>query len=126
MALTKTLNGVTYELVRFPMKNLKISQGCNGQFSHQGVYALDLCGKDAGSEPTYAPCKMHLVATDSYQNGNAVFMQSDNKVMFADGTVDYATFMFIHDNYIADIVQVKNFNQWQEFGDEGKKRCSFN
>lgn len=119
MALTKTKDGKTYELLRFPMKVMNITQGNNGSFSHQGVNALDIAGKDTGIDPTYAPCKMHLVATDSYANGNAVFMQSDNPVLFADGTVDYATFMFLHDNYIGDIAQVKYFNQWQEFGDEG-------
>lgn len=108
-----------YELIGFPMETMNITQGNNGQFSHKGVNALDIAGKDAGIEPTYAPVSMHLVVTDSYANANAVFMESDKKVMFADGTIDYATFMFLHDNYIADIAQVKKFAQGQEFGDEG-------
>lgn len=112
-----TKNG--YELIGFPMETMNITQGNNGQLSHKGVNALDIAGKDTGIEPTYAPVSMHLVATDSYANGNAVFMESDKKVMFADGTIDYATFMFLHDNYIADIAQVKKFAQGQEFGDEG-------
>lgn len=112
-----TKNG--YELIGFPMTVMNITQGNNGQFSHKGVNALDIAGKDGGIEPTFAPCSMHLVATDSYQNGNAVFMESDKKVLFADGTIDYATMMFLHDNYIADIAAVKKFVQGQEFGDEG-------
>lgn len=112
-----TKNG--YELIGFPMSTMNITQGNNGQYSHKGVNALDIAGKDTGIEPTYAPVSMHLMATDSYANGNAVFMESDKKVMFADGTIDYCTMMFIHDNYIGDIAQVKKFAQGQEFGDEG-------
>lgn len=108
-----------YELIGFPMTTMNVTQGNNGQLSHQGVNAIDIAGKDTGIEPTFAPCKMHFVWADTPANGNAVFFESDNKVLFADGTVDYAKFMFIHDNYINDIKQVRNFVQGQEFGDEG-------
>ncbi len=123
MALTKTKDGKTYELIRFPMKTMNITQGNNGQYSHQGVTALDIAGKDTGIEPTFAPCSMRYKWHDSAANGNAIFFESVNKVMFADGTIDYATFMFIHDNYIGDILALANkghvFAQWEEFGDEG-------
>lgn len=123
MTLTKTKDGKTYELIRFPMKTMTITQGNNGQYSHQGVNALDIAGKDAGIDPTFAPCSMRYKWHDSAANGNAIFFESVNKVMFADGTIDYATFMFIHDNYIGDILALANkghvFAQWEEFGDEG-------
>ena len=123
MALTKAKDGKTYELIRFPMKTMNITQGNNGQYSHQGVTALDIAGKDTGIEPTFAPCSMRYKWHDSAANGNAIFFESVNKVMFADGTIDYATFMFIHDNYIGDILALANkghvFAQWEEFGDEG-------
>ncbi len=123
MALTKTKDGKTYELIRFPMKTMNITQGNNGQYSHQGVTALDIAGKDTGIEPTFAPCSMRYKWHDSAANGNAIFFESVNKVMFADGSIDYVTFMFIHDNYIGDILALANkghvFAQWEEFGDEG-------
>lgn len=123
MALTKTKDGKTYELLRFPMKTMNITQGNNGQYSHQGVNALDIAGKDTGIEPTFAPCSMRYKWHDSAANGNAIFFESTAPVMFADGTIDYATFMFIHDNYIGDILALANkghvFAQWEEFGDEG-------
>ncbi|WP_281509134.1 hypothetical protein [Faecalibaculum rodentium] len=119
MALTKTKDGKTYELLRFPMKTMNVTQGNNGQYSHQGVNALDIAGKDAGIDPTFAPCKMRIARKEGYANGNAVFAESVDKVMFADGTVDYAKFMFLHDNYTGDFSVGRVFQQWEEFGDEG-------
>lgn len=117
-----TYNGI--QCAGFPMEYLNITQGCNGVFSHNGVPgALDLAGKDTGIDETIAPCDMHLVAYDSQANGNAVFFQSDNKVLLADGTKDYVTMMFIHDNYIGDILarfrSGKGWKMGEPFGDEG-------
>lgn len=114
-----TLKNGKCELLRFPMKVMNITQGNNGQFSHQGVNALDIAGKDAGIDPTFAPCKMRIARKEGYANGNAVFAESVDKVMFADGTVDYAKFMFLHDNYTGDFSVGRVFQQWEEFGDEG-------
>jgi hypothetical protein len=123
MSVTKKVNGTTYECLILPMKNFQISQGCNGQYSHQGVNALDICGKDTGIEETIAPCKMKFITNDSYTNGNAVWFQSVNKVLFADGTVNYATMMFLHDNDISDIKAAAAsghvWAQGESFGDEG-------
>lgn len=119
MQRNQKLNKDGYQVLGFPMEIMNITQGNNGQFSHQGVNALDIAGRDTGIEPTFAPCDMHYVANDSYTNGNAIFFESNGEVMFADGTINFATFMFIHDDYIADILAVQNFEQGQEFGDEG-------
>lgn len=119
MALTKTKDGKTYELIRFPMKCMNITQGNNGPYSHQGVNALDIAGKDTGIDPTFAPCKMRIVRKEGPANGNAVFAESLEPVLFADGTIDYAKFMFLHDNYIGDFEVGRVFSQWEEFGDEG-------
>lgn len=87
------------------MKNFQISQGNNGAYSHQLANALDLCGKDTGIEDVIAPCDMKWVGYDTPQNGNAVWFQSVEPVLFADGTVNYATFMFIHCNDISHIIR---------------------
>lgn len=108
-----------YELIGFPMATMNVTQGNNGSTSHQGVYALDIAGKDTGIEETYAPVTCHFVWADTPANGNAVFLESDKPVKWADGTVDYAKMMFIHDNYIDDIKAVKKFKQGDPFGDEG-------
>lgn len=136
MALTKKVNGVEYEVLRFPMKNLNISQGAYGTFSHQGVPALDICGKDTGIEETLAPCKMRLAAYGAANEGNPIWLESVNKVLFADGTINYATIMILHDNYVGDIIAHATnggiWEQWQSCADEGtsgaalgKLDCSF-
>ena len=107
-----------YQLLGFPMEYMRITQG-NNVGSHLGTNAMDNAGKDTGIDETIAPCDCHLVAYDTAQNGNAVFLESDNKVLFRDGTIDFATFMFLHDNYVEDIKRVKRFKQGDTFGDEG-------
>lgn len=108
-----------YEAILFPMEVCRITQGVNGSYSHQGTNAIDNGGKNSGIDPIYAPVTMKHVWRDSAKNGNAVFFESVNKVQFADGSIDYCTLMFIHDNYIADYKVGQVFKQGQEFGDEG-------
>lgn len=116
-SLTKTIDGTSYQLIKFPMKTMKITQGSNGQFSHQGVEALDLAGVNEGIEQAYAPVDMTLKYRDAAATGNALFFESDRPVLFADGTIDYASFMFIHDNYVDDLKS--SYKQGEEFMDEG-------
>lgn len=107
-----------YQVLILPMKNFQISQGNNGQYSHQGVNALDLCGADYTAEYVVAPCDMHYVAHDSYANGNAVWFESDRPVIFADGTVNYATIMMIHCNDISWVLG-RSFKQGEVCYSEG-------
>lgn len=113
-----------YQLLGFPMEYMNITQG-NNVGTHLGTNAMDNAGKDTGIDETIAPCDCHLVAYDTAKNGNTVFLESDKKVLFRDGTVDYATMMFLHDNYIEDIKRVKNFKQGDTFGDEGTAGYAF-
>lgn len=102
--MTISRNGL--QCLILPMVNFQISQGNNGYFSHSGVNALDLCGKDTGAEPVIAPCDLRWTGWyDSYANGNAVWFESTAPVLFADGSVNYATFMFIHCNDISHILR---------------------
>lgn len=107
-----------FQDVLFPMEILNITQG-NNEGTHKGTFAIDNAGKDVGVDPIYAPVDMTLVAYDNESNGNAVFFQSDKKVRFADGSINYLTMMFIHDNDIKDILKTKHYKQGQKFGDEG-------
>lgn len=116
-----THNGV--QCAGFPMEYLCISQGCNGLFSHMDIPALDLTGKDGGIDPTIAITDCHLVFADTVNAGHAIFMESDDKVLLADGTKDYIHWMSIHDDYIGDIIAYANsgktWKQGQTYGDEG-------
>lgn len=39
--------------ILFPVEHMNISQGNHGQYSHQGVNALDLAGFQGGCSPFY-------------------------------------------------------------------------
>ncbi|MEG0264973.1 MAG: hypothetical protein RR641_03275 [Erysipelotrichaceae bacterium] len=108
-----------YEVPLFPMQYCNITQG-DMVGTHSGTYAIDNAGRNQGIDAIYAPVTMKHVARDTTTiGGNAAFFQSISKVLFADGTIDYITFMFIHDNYINDYHVGQVFKQGQEFGDEG-------
>lgn len=120
---SKTVNGKTYEVPLFPMEVMNISQGCNGSFSHAGAMALDSAGKDTGKDPVFAPVTMRYKTHDVPSNGNAIWFESVNPCLCADGSVNYLTFMFIHDDYIQDVINLAKsghiFEQGEEVLDEG-------
>lgn len=105
--------------ILFPMCYMNITQGNDGVYSHQGVYALDLAGSDGGRDAFYAPFDVVCKAIDTPKNGNAVWWESQNKVRFADGTIDYATIMVIHDNSIAGIFVGAKYSQGTQIAVEG-------
>lgn len=106
--------------ILFPMEYMNITQGNNGQYSHQGANALDLAGKDTGRDLLYAPFDVRCVATgDRNTEGNAAFWQSVNQVRYADGTVDYATIMVLHDNSLNGIYPGATYKQGAQIGQEG-------
>lgn len=63
--------------------------------SHVGSYAIDDGGSDSGKDYIIAPYSGTVKQIYS-QYEDEVFYESDNPVEFADGTVDYATTMFVH------------------------------
>lgn len=117
-----------YQLIGFPMETMNITQG-NNEGTHLGTNALDNAGKDTGIEETIVPFDMIYKAHDTAANGNAVWFESAKKVLFADGDIDYATIMALHDNYIQDILNLAAqgyvFKQGETFGDEGTAGKAF-
>lgn len=88
-------NGIEDFLCLFT--DMYISQGSNGKYSHRGIMANDVRGLQAGIKyPYYAPCTCKCLR--NYPDSGQVMWQSVNKVRFANGRVDYATFMTVHDN----------------------------
>ena len=92
-----------YEVCLFPMEYLYMTQDEGGNYSHYGTYNIDLAGwGNVGVVyrcPLYAPCTMHVISTSlSYYGGNAVIFESNNMVHLANGSLDYVTIMFMHDN----------------------------
>lgn len=106
------------EDILFPMQYCRILQG-DGVGTHKGTYAVDNSGKDTGIDPVFAPCTMQVMDKWNYGIGNDIFIQSVGKVRFADGSIGYVTFRFIHDNYTSDIAVGRIFKQGEKFADEG-------
>lgn len=110
----------TYQRILMPMTNVNVTQKEKEKFSHEGINAIDLAGKNTGIEDVRAPVDMKIVAMYKYNSmGNCIIAESTKKVLFADGTLNYATFQFMHDNNINDLYVGKKIKQWQEFYHEG-------
>ena len=100
------------EICLFPLAYMNISQNEGGSYSHEGTYNIDFLGWGASGRilqcPYYAPCTLRCVAIWSPASNNRVY-QSVNPVHLADGTVDYLTISFSHDDNprwgVGDIVQ---------------------
>ena len=98
------------------VSQLKITQGMNGTTSHRGELALDLGAvcKDFKAPFTgtikriYTPC-------------NAVWLESNEKVLYADGTVDYMTILTIHDNDVSNLKVGKVVKQGEIYYQPGTK-----
>lgn len=106
-----------------PFTDMYISQGSNGAYSHKGIMANDVRGLIAGVRyPYYAPCTCKCVKV--YPSSGQVMWQSVEKVLFANGRIDYATFMTAHD----DSMNVKIgmiVLQGEQLGNMGAKGNAF-
>lgn len=89
-----------YEVCLFPLPYMYISQGENGNISHEGTYNIDFLGWGANGRiydaPVYAPVSCKCIRNLDSQNNGRVF-QSLNKVHCADGTLRYINWIFFHD-----------------------------
>jgi hypothetical protein len=96
-----------------------ITQGSGGSFSHAGTMANDVRGAEPGVRYAYySPCDVKLIWRD-INNGQGMW-QSLEKVRFANGNIDYATFVTCHDNtFDAQIGQV--VRQGEQLGNMGDK-----
>lgn len=91
-----------------PFTDMYITQGSDGWFSHRGTMANDVRGSEIGKkDDIYASCD--CVCIKVYPDSGQSMWQSLNKVRFANGRIDYATFMIAHDEEqsckVCDIVE---------------------
>lgn len=105
-----------------PFTDIYITQDY-GVGTHKGTKAYDIRGKQKGVKyPYYAPCTCKLIWCDK-TNGQGLW-QSINKVNFANGRVDYATFMTAHDeSFDAKLGQI--VPQGHQLGNMGSKRNGY-
>ena len=99
------------------MDYLRVTQSSNGNFSHKGDYAIDIAGKDSGIDSLKAP--FTGIVKRIYNNGNAVWLESVDKVLYADGTSDYMTVLTIHDNDITNLKVGDIVKQGTSYYNEG-------
>ena len=96
---TSKRNGI--QDILCPFTNLYISQGSgyfDGTYSHQGTRAIDVTNGDGTQAPYYAP--FDCVAIEVYPTYGQTLWYSKEKVRFTDGTIDYCSFVTVHDNTI--------------------------
>lgn len=101
-----------------PFTDMYITQGSN-MGTHRGTMANDVRGAYAGVKYLYyAPCDCKLIWRD-VSNGQGMW-QSLEKVRFANGNIDYATFVTAHDEtFDAQVGQI--VKQGEQLGNMGSK-----
>lgn len=110
-------NGV--QVLLFPLDCIYISQGENGQYSHQGTYNIDFLGYNSNgrvySAPYYAPCDIKCVykSTSAYYN----IWESIEPVYCADGITRKICFQNIHGNMLFNVGTIKR--QGEQIGVTG-------
>lgn len=102
------------------LNTLNVSQKANNEFSHKRDKAIDISGSDGGVESLKAPFTGKVKRI--YSNTNTVWLESIDKVKYADGTIDYMTIMTMHDNNISNLKVGDVIKQGSIYYDEGTKR----
>lgn len=102
---------------KFPMEYLRVTQGENSSYSHAGSLAMDFGGKDGGADKLYCPCDMVVKRCRKNANGE-LYLESVEKVQFADGTQDYARLLCMHDG-VFNASEGQVLKQGDYFYDEG-------
>ncbi len=102
------------------MNYLKVTQTANNNFSHKGACALDLGGKDTGIDSLKAPFT-GVIKKIYTKDANEVWLESVDKVKYADGTEDYMTILTMHDNDVSNLKVGQVIKQGEIYYDEGTK-----
>jgi len=98
------------------VKELSISQGMNGSYSHKGELAIDI-----RNACEYFKAPFTGVIKRIYTNCNAVWLESVDKVKYADGTEDYMTVMTLHDNDVSNLKVGQTVKQGEKYFQPGVK-----
>lgn len=95
------------QYLKYPTKVMKLSQNYNSTPFHfdssHGTpksYPIDETCGDNKRDYFYAPCDVIIKRIYGVGNNgtNTIWLESKEKVIFADGTINYATIMVIHPN----------------------------
>ena len=96
---------VNKNYLTYPCKVMRITQNYNGKTSHHPHtlgspkdYPIDEGCNDSGREYMYCPCNGMVVKRNYTAGTNTLWLESTEKVNFADGTSDYFTMLITHPN----------------------------
>lgn len=111
-----------YEKAYFPMEYLNVSNGYgtpNCTYNHTQKYCVDVCGKDGGKDVVYAPFSGTIKKLKT-SVGTCV-LESDEPVIWANGTVDYMHVLYYHCNNLSEfgLYSGKHINQGEAYYREG-------
>jgi len=107
------------EKAMYPSKIIRITQR-DHEGTHADCWATDEACQDGGISSLFAPFT-GVIKKIYTQDANEVWLESIEPVLFADGTKDYMTIMFCHDNDVSDLWVGKVIKQGEVFYQEGTK-----
>ena len=103
----------------YPSPYMRITQGYM-MGTHVDSYAIDDAGSDTGIDFIVAPFT-GVIRKIYTADANEVWLESSEPVIYPDGTVDYMTMMFAHDNDVSNLFVGKVINRGERFYEEGTK-----
>ena len=101
-----------------PVRYLTISTGMY-ELSHVGKPAIDFAWPSEEYKKCYAP--FDCVVKKIYGEANEVWIESKEPVLWADGTYDYMTCLFIHADDVSNLYVGKELKQGEYFYKMGTK-----
>jgi len=107
----------------FPLKYMNVVKNENSKQRHLGGYGLDFASKNK-KEDIYAP--FDGIIRKVYKiRGNFVWLESRNKVLWADGTYDYMTVLTGHDDNIESLYVGKEVSFGESYYTQGSSGTDY-
>ncbi len=110
-------NSAGQDLALFPADSMRITQGRFDNYSHMRQNAIDMTPTNGMA---FAPFNATIVRKDvGYGVCNGVWIQSVDKVRYADGSFDYMTVLYMHDDNIDNLSVGQMLTQGEFFYHSG-------
>ena len=103
----------------YPSPYMRITQGYM-EGTHIDSFAIDEAGSDSGIDYLVAPFT-GIIRKIYQQDANEVWLESVDKVEYPDGTIDYMTVLFAHDNDVSNLSVGQVITKGNRFYEEGTK-----
>ena len=107
------------EKAMYPSKIMRITQK-DHEGTHAACWAVDEACENGNISSLFAPFTGKIKKI-YVKDANEVWLESINPVLYADGTKDYMTIMFCHDNDVSDLYVGKIIKQGAIFYQEGTR-----